>query len=146
MEEILKTTSEVVSVVASTFTFAVFLAVLVEGIAELISNTLERLKVPKEVSGTWMPWVAILIGVGGAFASGLDLLNAVAEMFEMHVNYYVAVLMSGVIIGRGSSYVHDVWALVVSFRRPKVDVINDYQILETSGMAYDDETVTMTGA
>jgi len=58
--------------------------------------------------GQPLKYVSVCVGVGMAFAYSLDLLNVV---FEMAANPpWVGILLTGMAIGRGSNYVHDLWS------------------------------------
>lgn len=113
---------EVVNSAFPVLMFAAFLAVFVERVSELISETLKRLNVQENYISVAMPWLAIVVGVGISFAAQLDIYNAVAKTFSvpgvnLQINKTVSVIMSGVAIGGGSSYVHDLWSLVIDLRQ-----------------------------
>lgn len=54
-----------------------------------------------------LKYIALCVGVGMAFAYSLDLLNVAFEIVADPA--WVGILLTGMAIGRGSNYVHDLW-------------------------------------
>lgn len=74
------------------------LATLTESTAEFLFGSIELLK-------TWMPYIALGIGVLVSIAYRLDILNALFGVSAPEP--YVGWIVTGLIIGRGSSWLHD---------------------------------------
>ena len=62
-----------------------------------------------------LKYVAVVVGVGMAFAYSLDLLNAAFEIVAEPA--WVGILLTGLAVGRGSNYVHDLWS---TYLKPQV--------------------------
>ena len=73
------------------------LATLVEGFTEYAFGKWEKIK-------PYLLYVALVLGVGAAIAYKVDIL----ARFDLHTNAYVAYVISGLIIGRGSNYLNDI--------------------------------------
>ena len=93
------------------FGFAVALAAIIEGLVEIAAKVYDVVTGGK-VRALVLTLVPILAGIGLAFAANLHLLGFVADLFEQSINPVVDVVLSGLVIGRGSSYVHDLWKRV----------------------------------
>lgn len=83
------------------------LATLVEGFTEYIFGKFESKQVKFAI-----PYIALVFGIGAAFAYKVDILG----MFGLEAHRYVAYVASGLILGRGSNFLNDVisWVRVKS--------------------------------
>ena len=80
------------------------LAFLAESMTEyLFASWVDR--IAKLAEAEPLKYIALLVGVGMAFAYRLDLL-ALAFPEQPPVVWWVGVLLTGMAIGRGSNYVH----------------------------------------
>ena len=109
------------------FLAILFLAFLAEGLTEYLARPiLDGLAnadpdAPQSKIGNpeseiakplWLRYVACLVGVGLALAFRADLFSAVGLAA---INPWIAYVLTGILIGRGSNYVHD---LIDTWRSP----------------------------
>lgn len=112
------------------FLAILFLAFLAEGLTEYLARPiLDGLGSPDPGNATasghaiqnpksaiqnplWLRYVACLVGVGLALAFRADLFSAVGLAA---INPWIAYVLTGILIGRGSNYVHD---LIDTWRSP----------------------------
>ena len=83
------------------------LAFLAESMTEyLFASWVDR--IAKLAEAEPLKYIALLVGVGMAFAYRLDL---IALAFQQEAGAaWVGILLTGMAIGRGSNYVHDLWS------------------------------------
>jgi hypothetical protein len=80
------------------------LAFLAEGLTEYLARPVLAFLGVKDKSPMWLRYVAAIVGVGLAFAYQADLLALVG--FQA-VHPAIGLTLTGILIGRGSNYVHD---------------------------------------
>jgi len=91
------------------------LAWLVEGIVELVVKTAlnaiwtEPTEQQLGVATALKLVTSIALGIVLAFATGIDLLNVVAKTFGQTIEPTIGLIFTGVILGRGSNFIHDFW-------------------------------------
>lgn len=83
------------------------LATLVEGFTEFAFGKVEKLK-------PYIMYIALVLGVGASIAYKVDIL----AHFDLHTNQYVAYVISGLIIGRGSNYLNDIISALRGGNKP----------------------------
>lgn len=83
------------------------LATLVEGFTEYAFGKFEKIK-------PYLLYISLVLGVGAAIAYKVDILS----MFNLHTNAYVAYVISGLIIGRGSNYLNDIISALRGTSKP----------------------------
>lgn len=93
------------------FGFAVVLAVIVEGLVEMAKTIFDIVK-GQDIQAGVLTLVAIAAGLGLAFAAQLHLLGFIGSMFDQTIHPVADLILSGLVIGRGSSYMHDLWKRV----------------------------------
>ncbi len=89
-------------------------AVLVEAITEWL-----KLSVPKLDDNTpWIYAVTAVIGIGVCFGTGAGILSAMGVSCPFWLDY----IMSGIIVSRGSNYVHDLMNRLTKVKEPEYEV------------------------
>jgi hypothetical protein len=90
-------------------TFAIIFAItfIVEASVEYIFGTIFD-KVPKLVPYKWvLMYVSLLVGIGVSFFYKFDLLSLLATTLGISFSVtWVGILFSGLVIGRGSNFLH----------------------------------------
>ena len=97
--------------------FSVLLATFVEGIIEILLGKALGIilrKYPAEdVARQWANYgltvAGILGGVAIVWTTNLDLFGFAANLFGFEMMPAVSQTLTGVVVGRGSNYVHDIW-------------------------------------
>jgi len=84
----------------------IILAIIIEGVVQAIKGTVpEGAKVP---AWTWGV-VAAVLGIALCLLAGVDLLTVAGITLAAP---FVGQILTGVIISRGASFVHDLWAKI----------------------------------
>jgi len=92
--------------------FVFFLAFLAESLTEYLFGTPID-KVPTLKQYRWaLMYVSMLVGVGLSFAYGVDLVNMIFGV----ATSWVSVLLSGIVIGRGSNFLHELVSKYITKR------------------------------
>jgi hypothetical protein len=92
------------------FLFVILLlAFLVESLTEYLFGTPFD-KIPKLTPYKWtLMYVAMLIGIGGAFVYHLDLVSILGGYIGLDISPGpFGMILTGAAIGRGSNFVHDI--------------------------------------
>lgn len=97
--------------IVGVFGFAVVLAVIIEGLVEMAKTIIDIVK-GKDIEAGILTLVAMGVGLALSLAAQLQLLSFIASMFDQSIHPVADLILTGLIIGRGSSYVHDLWKRV----------------------------------
>lgn len=100
------------------FGFAIVLAIIVEGLVEMAKTVYDIVR-GQDIEAGILTLVAIAAGLGLALAADLHLLGFIASLFDQAIHPIADLLLSGLVIGRGSSYVHDLWRRVQGLTDPE---------------------------
>lgn len=100
--------------------FSVLIATLIEGAVEILVgqalNIILRKYPPDHEAHLWKKWglqaFSILVGIGVIFTMSLDIVGFAADFFGFEVMPTVSKIMTGFIVGRGASYVHNIFGLI----------------------------------
>ena len=94
------------------------LAFLTETLVEFLFSDI-FLKFPKLAPYAWtQKYIAVVVGIGGAFIYQFDLLYLLADFFGVPlVHSAFGIVMTGIGIGKGSNYLHD---FIMRFFRGKM--------------------------
>lgn len=95
------------SVVGNAFIFASFLSLVTERIVEqFVAPLVDRYPNIKWI----LPYIALLMGSLVTAAFGVDLFTPLAESLGLvPVSKSVGLVLSGLVVGGGSSFLHDLW-------------------------------------
>lgn len=85
-------------------TLILFLAFLAEGMTEYFARPILAWAGSVDTSPMWLRYIAMIVGVALAFGYRADLLLMVG--FPA-VHPLVGIVLTGILIGRGSNYMHD---------------------------------------
>lgn len=101
------------------------LAFLTETLVEFLFSDL-FLQFPKLASYKWtQKYIAVIVGIGGAFIYQFDLLYLLADFFGVPlVHSAFGIVMTGIGIGKGSNYLHD---FIMRFFRGKMNGLEQEQ-------------------
>lgn len=88
--------------------FGIFLmAFFVEGTVEyLFAQPMTKFVADADTASQYLHYIALVAGVAAAFGFGLDLTRAIPGLTA--TQWWVGPLFTGVVIGRGSNYTHDI--------------------------------------
>jgi len=88
-----------------------FLAFVVESLVEYFLGEMFN-HVPKLKEHSWLlMYVAMGIGILGAFVYRLDLVAAFAKYLELNLQVSAyGIVLTGAAIGRGSNFIHELWS------------------------------------
>jgi len=105
------------------------LAFLTETLVEFLFSDL-FLKFPKLKEYTWtQKYIAVIVGVVGAFIYQFDLLHLLADFFGVSlIHSPFGIVFTGIGIGKGSNYIHD---FIMRFFRGKLNGLQQQQYAET---------------
>ncbi len=107
--------------VLSTLGVILLLAFLVEALVEYIFGQLvEHVAVLKPYSWALM-YVALAVGVAGAFIYRFDLIYLIGGWLESPIEMHpFGIVLTGLAIGRGASFIHDIIQRFFASPEPKV--------------------------
>ena len=88
----------------SQLTLILFLAFIAEGMTEYFARPILAALGSINSSPMWLRYVAMLVGIGLSVAYRADLLLIIG--FQA-IHPMVGVVLTGILIGRGSNYMHD---------------------------------------
>lgn len=94
--------------IATVFFVIVLMAFMVESLCEAVFGTLAE-KVPALTPFSWViMYLAMGIGVVGAFIYQFDILSLLGSYLELSIQItWFGIVLTGLAIGRGSNYLHD---------------------------------------
>ncbi len=109
--------------VLSTLGVILLLAFIIEAMVEYIFGQLVA-HTPKLQPFAWtLMYVALLIGVAGAFIYKFDLIFLIGSWLNAPVpSHWFGVALTGLAIGRGSNFIHDIIKRFFASDQPKVIV------------------------
>lgn len=104
--------------------FALLIATFIEGAVEIVAGKAVKLALrpwPKDhIVHEWAGWglqmLSIVVGIGVVFLTSLDIFGFAAEQFRFYIDPIMSKCMTGFIVGRGASGVHDIWKLIGNFK------------------------------
>src|SRR5512139_495809 len=106
--------------VLSTFGIIFAITFLVEASVEYVFGTIFD-KIPKLVPYKWvLMYVSLLVGIGVAFYYGFDLIALIAQSMDVKFDAtWVGMVFSGLVIGRGSNFLHQFVSKFFPAKKPE---------------------------
>lgn len=95
--------------------YALILSILVEALISYAKDIYQNRKL------CWEYLLSIAIGLGLAFAYQIDLV-ALALGIDSQIPY-MGIIITGIVISRGSNYVFDLWNHILEVKQPSFDDI-----------------------
>jgi len=96
--------------ITSVFTLALFFATLNERLNEMVVKPLAQITPGSQVISLMSPYLAMLTGILFAIAFQVNIITPlIAELGIAILSPWPGLIVTGLLIGAGSNFLHDVW-------------------------------------